>query len=174
MNNQDFNKDFKSFITDFLTEKGKEIEADQKRRIRNAGIRRTGKLEQSPQYKVTTDTSTGIHRLKVSQRFYGRIINKKTISGIGKKGNSSGKATPPESLKQWIKEVGIQNFAGKKSGSQARILNNIAWGISKKWKKDKKRKGKPWGYNEIKNYLDEGINNEMLEAYEDFIQRNIT
>jgi hypothetical protein len=174
MMNQQFDKDFKAFIYDFLTEQGVALANEQKQRIRSAGIRRTGELVNSPAYEVTKEQKTGNYKLTVRQRFYGRIINKAQIAGIGRKGKSKGKAIPPEALKQWIKEVGIQNFAAKHKGkSQQRMLNDIAWGLSKAWAKRKKRKGKPWGYNEMKNYIANDLEDEMVVAYQEFMQNNI-
>lgn len=163
--NDQFNRDFQKFIGDFLDKKGQALAKQQKENITSARLRRTGRLANSSKYEVTTDSKTGNQRLAVGQKFYGRIMN-------AKKSTFDGKAAPPERLKAWIEEVGIQNFAGHKGKSPQRALNDIAWGLSKTWNK-KGRKGRPHGYNQLKKYLKDEIMEELLEEYQVFTQDNI-
>lgn len=170
--NPQFDKEFRQFILNFLDEMGDKL-VEKERALLRSVPRRTGTLQNSPYYKVKRDIKTNISTLYVSTKFYGRILDKGSIKTIGKYGKRKGKSIHPEELKEWIEQIGIGNFSASRGKPIHRALNDIAWGIRNAWMKKKKRDGQPWGYSQIKQYLEEDIFDEMLEAYEAFVQGTV-
>ena len=133
--------------------------------VRKKKLRTTGQLLQSLDYDTRQELSQALTAISFAFQEYGRFKDMRR--------NIWDKQPPVENILQWVKQKGVSSFGAdprpykRKIKTPQRRANEIAWGIARKYAKNKAFRSRPWFQKSFFGMLN-ALSEELLEAAADF------
>lgn len=148
----------KEFIYDLLHEFAADLIASRRKNIKDQKAVASKKLLRSFEFQILQATTGQTAAALIAFEERGRFLDMKRV-------NRKDKMIPVNEIKNWIQEVGLDSFKRlPKKGTGApggdKILNALAWGISKKIQ----QKGR---YKKARRSLQKGTEAQIINLIEE-------
>jgi hypothetical protein len=133
--------------------------------VRKKKLRTTGQLLQSLDQETKKDLSKVVSSIAFAFQDYGRFKDMRR--------NIWDKQPPVEAILEWVKQKGVSSFGADPNPykneikTSERRANEIAWGIARKYAKNKAFRSRPWFQKSFFGMLN-ALSEDLLEAAADF------
>jgi hypothetical protein len=138
--------------------------------VRKKKLRTTGQLLQSLDYDTRQELSQALTAISFAFQEYGRFKDMRR--------NIWDKQPPVEKILEWVKEKGVSSFGAdprpykRKIKTPQRRANEIAWGIARKYAKNKAFRSRPWFQKSFFGMIQE-LNEQLLVEVAEFTAKEM-